>query len=230
MEGELRMNEEVLMRQTAARTQWVQRAIVLAWISVAFNLVEGGLSVAFGWADRSVSLFGFGVDSLVEVGTALLVLWRVRAEAHRHEDPAMVQRERRGVLSAGVLFLVLAAGMLLGSLDQLRGGRHPDTTVPGLIIALISLAVMAALCVSKKRIVAALDSRTLASDLACSEACMQLSAILLAGSLLDRLSPKLWWVDAVAAIALAALIVREGVSMVKAARAPEFHGGCGCSH
>lgn len=224
------MSEDVLSEQTT-RSQWVQRAIVLAWVSVAYNLVEGGLSVAFGWADHSVSLFGFGVDSLVEVGTALLVLWRMQAEAHHHhEDPAMVQRERRGVLFAGILFLVLAAGMIVGSLDQLHSGRHPDTTIPGVVIALISLTVMATLWAAKKRTVAALDSRTLASDLACTEACMQLSAILLVGSVLDRISPRLWWADAIAALVLAALIAREGLSMVKAARKPEFHGGCGCSH
>lgn len=226
------MNEEVMNEQTTlSRAQWVQRAIVLAWISVAYNLLEGGLSVAFGWAERSISLFGFGADSLVEVGTALLVLWRMQAEAHHHhEDPAMVRRERRGVMAAGVLFLVLAAGMVLGCLDQLRLGRHPETTLPGVIIAIISLAVMAALWVAKKRTVTALDSRTLASDVACTEACMQLSAILLVGSLLDRLSPRLWWADAAAGLVLAVLIAREGIAMVQAARKPEFHGGCGCAH
>lgn len=225
------MNEDVFTDRRTSRAQWVRWAITLAWISVAYNLLEGGLSVAFGWSERSVSLFGFGVDSLVEVGTALLVLWRMQAEAHHHhEDAAMIQRERRGVMTAGVLFLVLAAGMVLGSLDQLRLGRHPGTTLPGVVIAVISLAVMATLWVAKKRTVATLDSRTLASDLACTEACMQLSAILLVGGLLDRLSPRLWWADAAAGLVLAILIAREGISMVRAARKPEFHGGCGCAH
>lgn len=218
-------------QKTFSRSQWIQRAIWLAWVSVAYNLLEGGLSVAFGWSERSVSLFGFGVDSLVEVGTALLVLWRLQAEAHHHHlDPAMVQRERRGVMAAGVLFLVLAVGMAVGAIAQLYSGSHPATTLPGLIIALISLGVMAALWNAKRHTVQALDSQTLASDLACTLACMQLSSILMIGSLLYAISPRLWWVDAGAALALAGLIAREGLSLVRAAAKPEFQGGCGCAH
>lgn len=212
-----------------SRSYWVRRAISLAWISVAYNLLEGGLSVAFGWSERSVSLFGFGVDSLVEVGTALLVLWRLQAEAHHHhEDPAMVKRERKGVMTAGILFLVLAGGMAVSSIAQLRSGSHPATTLPGVLIATVSLAVMGVLWVAKRKTLEALGSQTIASDVACTEACMQLSGLLLTGSIVFRVWPSLWWADSVAALFICALIAREGIEMTRNARKPEFHGGCGC--
>ena len=208
-----------------SRTRWVRWALFLAALTVLYNLLEGGLSIGFGWAERSVALVGFGVDSLVEVGTALLVIWRLRGEHGARPDE---RRERRGVLVAGLLFLALAAGMAVGGLEQLRRGVHPATTLPGVVIALVSLAVMAALWLAKRRTVQVLDSRTLASDLTCMEACMQLSGILLAGSLAYRIAPALWWADAVAGLALAALIAREGVAMIRSARRPDFQGGCGC--
>lgn len=207
------------------RIRWERLALFLACLTVLYNLLEGGLSIGFGWAERSVALLGFGVDSLVEVGTALLVIWRLRGE---HGARSNLQLERRGVRVAGLLFLALAAGMAAGSLGQLLRGTHPATTLPGVVIALVSLAVMAALWFAKRRTVQALDSRTLASDLTCMEACMQLSGILLAGSLAYRIAPALWWTDAAAALALAALIAREGVGMIRASRQPDFQGGCGC--
>ena len=210
-----------------SRTRWVRWAMVLACLTVLYNLLEGVLSIGFGWAERSVALVGFGVDSLVEVGTALLVIWRLRAEGGpRGAD--LIRRERAGVFVAGLLFLALAGGMAVGSLDQLRRGTHPATTLPGVVIALASLTVMAALWFAKWRTVHALDSRTLASDLTCMEACMQLSGILLAGSLAYRIAPALWWTDAAAGLALAALITREGVGMIRSSRQPDFQGGCGC--
>ena len=210
-----------------SRIRWIRWALFLAWVTVLYNLLEGCLSLAFGWAERSVALVGFGVDSLVEVGTALLVIWRLRGE-HGTRPTDQLQRERRGVRVAGILFLTLAAGMAVGSVAQLWRGVHPATTLPGMIIALISLAVMAALWFAKRRTVRALDSRTLASDLTCMEACMQLSGILLVGSLAYRVAPGLWWADAVAGLALAALIAREGVAMIRSSVRPDFQGGCGC--
>jgi divalent metal cation (Fe/Co/Zn/Cd) transporter len=82
---------------------------------------------------------------------------------------------------------------------------------------------------AKRAVARALDSSTVAKDAVCSLACIKLSGVLLAGSLLYWLSPKLWWVDSAAALALALLIGREGLETVRAARRADFSGGCGCS-
>lgn len=202
---------------------WRRRAIRLALATVAYNLVEGLVAMAFGWQDHSLALFGFGADSFIEVASALLVLWNLR-------DQGSLVRERWAALRIGWLFVVLAAGIAGGALLQLAGRTHPPTTVPGLVISAVSLAFMAWLWRAKLAAAVALDSATLAADAACSLACIQLSAVLFAGSLVFLLAPALWWVDAASALVLAALIGREGQTMVRAARSATFTGGCGCGH
>ena len=202
---------------------WRRRAVRLSLATVAYNLVEGLVAMAFGWQDDSLALFGFGADSFIEVASALVVLWRLM-------DHASLARERRAALGIGGLFVLLAVGIAGGAVLQLAAGHHPPTTVPGLVISLLSLAFMAWLWRAKREAAQVLDSATLAADAACSLACIQLSGVLLAGSLVFLVAPRLWWVDAASALALAALIAREGLGMVRAARSPAFTGGCGCGH
>jgi divalent metal cation (Fe/Co/Zn/Cd) transporter len=203
---------------------WLRRARLLAWFTVGYNLLEGFVSIAFGFSDDSVALWGFGLDSLIEVASALVVLWRLKAGL----TARATERERKATLAIGILFLVLAGVVVGGSLLQLAQRHHPATTLPGLLIALASLSFMVWLWRAKGAAARALDSAALASDAACSLACIQLSGVLLAGSLVFWLLPGLWWADAVAACALALLIAKEGWSMVRAARSPGFGGGCGC--
>jgi len=202
---------------------WRRRALWLAGFTIAYNLLEGVVSMAFGWADDSVALFGFGADSFIEVASALLVLWKLL-------DHGNLARERKATLGIGRLFLGLALGIAGGAILQLTARTHPPTTVPGLVISALSLAFMVFLWRAKLRAAQALDSATVAADAACSRACIQLSVVLFAGSLLFLLAPALWWVDATAALALAVLIGREGLGMVRAARSECFTGGCGCGH
>jgi divalent metal cation (Fe/Co/Zn/Cd) transporter len=211
----------------APRDRWIGWARTLAWLTIGYNLVEGVVSVAFGAAEESVALFGFGADSFIEVGSAILVLWRLRAEA---AFPAgeRVARERRAASGIGALFVALAVGIATGAGLQLAARSHPDTTIPGVAVSLVSLSFMLFLWREKRRAASALDSRTLAGDAACSLACMKLSGVLLAGSVLFLLAPRLWWADATAAIVLALFIAREGWEMLTAARRPEFSGSCGC--
>lgn len=205
------------------REDWLKKALGLAWITVLYNLVEGGVSIGFGVDEGSVALWGFGLDSLVEVGSAALVLWRLR-DTCGHASP----RERTATLAIGALFLVLAASVVAGSGLQLWRHEHPHTTLPGVVISTASLSFMVYLWRAKLRTARVLDSATLRADAACSLACIQLSAVLLAGSLAFALAPELWWADAAAGFGLAVLIAREGLGMIQAARKPDFQGGCGC--
>ena len=209
------------------RPRWVGRAQALAIATIAYNLVEGAVAMGFGIEEGSVSLFGFGVDSLVEVASAALVLWRFRGEEELGEGLDR-DRERRATLGIGALFVLLAVGVGLGAAAQLIAGAHPATTVPGVVVGALSLSFMYALYRAKRAAARALDSRTVEKDAGCSLACFQLSAVLLAGSLVYWLAPSLWWADAVAAVGLALLIGREGVETIRAARRPDFDGGCGC--
>lgn len=197
------------------------RALTLAGVTVGWNLLEGIASVILGVKADSLSLFGFGLDSFVEVGSALMVLWRLQ---HEGGSP----RERTAAKAIGALFLLLALSVGYGAAHRLVTREAPDTALPGLVVSLLSLGFMAWLWRAKKAVAAQACSPTLAADAACSLACIQLSLVLLAGSLLTALAPGLWWADAVASLVLAALIAREGWSIRKAAAREDFAGGCGC--
>ncbi|MBI4913468.1 MAG: cation transporter [Acidobacteria bacterium] len=212
---------------SASRGEWLSYARFLALFTVLYNLAEGLVSMGFGWTDDSMALFGFGADSFIEVGSALLVLWRLRGDEDGCSG-ARLNRERKAALGIGALFVLLALGTAAGAMFHLIQRHPPGTTLPGVVVSLLSLAFMAWLWVSKRKAASALDSRTLEGDAACSLVCIQLSGVLLAGSLLYLLVPALWWADAVAALVLSAFIAREGISGIRAARRPDFTGGCGC--
>jgi divalent metal cation (Fe/Co/Zn/Cd) transporter len=204
-------------------TQWRRRALWLSGLTIAYNLAEGLVSMTFGWADDSIALFGFGADSLIEVASAVLVLWKLL-------DHGNLERERKAARGIGWLFLLLALGIAGGAILQITAQRHPPTTVPGLVISALSLSFMGFLWRAKLQAARALDSATLEADATCSLACIQLSVVLFMGSLLFLFAPALWWVDATAALGLALLIGKEGIGMIRAARSECFTGGCGCGH
>ena len=209
------------------RPEWVTYAQGLAILTIGYNLLEGLAAMGFGWADGSLALFGFGADSFIEVGSALLVLWRLRRDAGQPAI-AQVRRERKATQGIGGLLLALAVGAAGGALLQLAGHGHPATTLPGLVISLVSLSFMYFLWIEKSRAGKALDSRTVKADAACSLACIQLSGVLFGGSLAYLVFPALWWVDAAAALVLAGFIGKEGFQTLRAAGKPDFQGGCGC--
>jgi divalent metal cation (Fe/Co/Zn/Cd) transporter len=209
------------------RSAWVKRAQILAIFTIAYNLVEGVVSIGFGLEEMSWALLGFGMDSFVEVASAGLVLWRFQGSIGR-AAPLELARERRATGAIGSLFVVLALATMGGATHQLMSGSHPETTWPGLIIAALSLSFMFILWRAKLAAADALDSKVMASDAACSLACIKLSSVLLVGSVVFVALPQLWWVDGAAAWVLALLIGSEGWEMIKASSQPDFQGGCGC--
>jgi len=205
---------------------WSRRARMLAGLTIAWNVVEGLVSMGFGISEGSVALLGFGLDSWVEVGSAGVVWWKLTRPA----GCATTQKaqERTATKWISVLFLVLAGATAAGALAQLATGGHPASTLPSLVISVVSLGTMGFLWRAKRAAAVALDSRTLEMDAACSLACIQLSAVLFAGSLLYVVAPALWWADAAAAVVLAGFIAREGWEGWRAAQKADFAGGCGC--
>ncbi len=206
---------------------WPARARWLAVATMAYNALEGVVSMGFGVSEGSMALLGFGLDSWVEVGSAGVVYWKLT----RAPGCATTARERERVATRwiGRLFLALAAATAAGALLQILSGAHPESTLPGVVISLLSLSFMVFLWRAKLAAATALDSKALEMDAACSRACLQLSGVLLAGSAIYALVPALWWADAAAALALSALIGREGWEAVQSANQKEFSGGCGCS-
>ena len=205
----------------------VRRAVFLAWFTIGYNLLEGVVSIALGVKSESIALAGFGADSLIEVASAVLILWRFRGEVNVG-SAISIGRERRATFGIGILFLLLAVMTALTSFFQFQAGSHPITTLPGLIISILSLSFMYFLWSAKCNVAIQLDSASMMKDAACSLACIKLSVVLFVGSLVFVGFPTLWWADSGAALILAVLIGKEGFETVRAALHPEFSGGCGC--
>ncbi|HNW92949.1 MAG TPA: cation transporter [bacterium] len=185
-----------------------QRIWWLSLFTVAYNLVEGVVSVGFGAQDETLALFGFGIDSFVEtlsgIGIAHMV-WRMQRTAVTEHD----RFERQALRVTAVGFYVLAAGLVAGALYSLLAGAVPDNTVAGTVIAVISLAVMWWLFAEKRRLGKALNSEPILADASCTLTCIWMSCILLASSALFACCG--WgWLDAVGSLGLAWFSLREG--------------------
>ena len=193
------------------RVAMVRRGRRLEYFTVAWNAVEGLLAVAMGVIAGSISLVGFGLDSFIEVTSGSVLLWRMSVDddVHRRE-----LNERRALRVVGVCFLLLALYVLYESLADLVSKRAPEHSVPGIILACVSLVVMPLLSRAKRRVGHAMGSAAMHADAKQTEFCTYLSAILLGGLLLNALF-GLWWADPVAGIVMAPIIGKEGVDGLK---------------
>nr|WP_218848998.1 cation transporter [Nocardioides perillae] len=179
-----------------------RRAQLLAGASVAYNAVEAVVALTAGVAAGSVALVGFGLDSVVEVSSGLIVLWQFR-----HALPE--SRERAAQRLMAVSFFALAAYVSVESARALLTGADPETSPVGIGLAAASLAVMPFLSWAQRRTGRALGSSAVVADSTQTLLCTYLSAVLLAGLLLHATFG--WaWADPVAGLVIAAVAVREG--------------------
>jgi divalent metal cation (Fe/Co/Zn/Cd) transporter len=178
-----------------------RRARWLAWLTIAWNSVECVVAVGAGVAAGSIALVGFGLDSLVEVFAGSVVLWRLRGDDG--------ERERRALRLIAVSFFALAAYVVAESVRDLFVGAQSEESMVGIFLAVVSLLVMPALAVAKRRTGHALDDPVIVADSSETLLCSYLSVVLLAGLLLSGVG--LWWADPLAALVIAGLAVREGL-------------------
>ncbi len=163
------------------------------------------MALVTGWLAASIALEGFGLDSVIETISGLTVLWRFR-RPHAEDERA----ERRAVQVIGVTFLTLAAYVAYEAGTDLWYLRAPSFSLPGFILAILSLLVMPSLALAKRRTARQLESRALEADSLETFLCAYLSGTLLVGLALNGLLGW-WWADPVAALLMTILIVREGV-------------------
>jgi len=156
-------------------------AFTLSLITIFYNLAEGIISVYFGANDETLALFGFGVDSFVEVisgiGIAHMI---VRMKYSRVENRDAF--EKTALRITGTAFYLLAIGLIVGSVLNIINNVKPESTLPGIIIAVISIATMYWLMTSKLKVGKALHSDAIIADANCTKTCFYLSFILLASS------------------------------------------------
>ena len=189
------------------RTVVVRRARRLEYFTVAWNALEGLVAVIAGAVAGSICLVGFGIDSFIEVTSGGVLLWRmsVDADVQRRE-----RNERRALKIVGSCFLALAAYITYESAMDLWSKKAPEHSIPGIVLACVSLVVMPLLSRAKRRVGRALGSAAMHADAKQTEFCTYLSGILLAGLLLNALS-GFWWADPVASLIMVPIIAKEGI-------------------
>lgn len=184
-----------------------RRARRLAYVTAGYNLAEGAVAVAAGAAASSTALIGFGLDSFVEVSSALVVIWQFRSRLPE-------AREQVALRLIGLSFFALAGWVGFESVRALLGQDEAHPSPVGIGLAAASLVVMPLLVWAKRRTGRQLGSATVVADSMQTLLCTYLSAILLAGLLVNAMLG--WsWADPVAALVIAAVAVREGIEAWK---------------
>jgi divalent metal cation (Fe/Co/Zn/Cd) transporter len=194
--------EIALDRQAVAR-----RGKQLEYFTIAWNSLEGLVALVAGALAGSISLVGFGIDSFIEVTSGGVLLWRMSVDAD------VQKRERREKLSlriVGICFLALAVYVGYESISDLVGRKSPEHSIPGIILACVSLVVMPLLSRAKKKVGNDLGSAAMHADAKQTDFCVYLSAILLLGLVLNA-ALGWWWADPVSALIMVPLIAKEGV-------------------
>ncbi|TQJ59980.1 cation efflux family protein [Arthrobacter sp. SLBN-83] len=181
-----------------------RRIRLFAAATITYNVVEAIVALWAGGAADSAALIGFGLDSVIEVGSALALSWQFSAK-----DPE--RREHLTLRIIAVSFFALAAFVAADSVRSLAGGGEAQHSVPGIVIAALSLVIMPVLSWAQRRAGRELGSRTAVADSKQTLLCTYLSAVLLVGLVLNS-TLGWWWADAGAALVIAGIAVREGIN------------------
>src|SRR5678815_5952700 len=175
------MSQQVIINRTS-RADLVRRGRYLEYFTICYNSLEGLIAVAAGLVAGSIALVGFGFDSLIEVTSGAVLLWRLNADIDEE------RRERVEAISlriVGVCFVLLAIYVTYDSAKSLIKREAPHESIAGIVLAAVSLMVMPLLVRAKRKVARAINSRALMADSKQTELCTYLSAILLGGLLLN---------------------------------------------
>ena len=195
------------LTQTTVNKYWTY-ALWLALFTIFYNLAEGLISIFFGISDETLTLFGFGVDSFIEVMSGIGILAMV-LRIRPHPDTPRSQFEKTALRVTGTSFYVLAIGLGATAIYNFFSAHKPTTTLPGLIISLVSIAVMWALVLGKRKVGRTLDSAPILADANCTLVCIYMSVVLLASSLIYQLT-GFGFVDSMGALGLIYFSYSEG--------------------
>jgi divalent metal cation (Fe/Co/Zn/Cd) transporter len=201
----------VMVEAVLDRRAITDRGKRLEYFTIGWNTLEGLVAVIAGAIAGSISLVGFGIDSFIEVTSGAALLWRMSVDAEVHSRET---NERRTLRIVGICFLALAAYIAYESASDLIAKRAPEHSLPGIILAIVSLIVMPLLSRAKKKIGNKLGSAAMTADAKQAEFCTYLSAILLAGLLLNS-TFSWWWADPVAALIMVPIIAKEGIDGIQ---------------
>jgi divalent metal cation (Fe/Co/Zn/Cd) transporter len=209
------------------RTRELYRtASLLAIITIGYNILEGVVSVLMGVSDETLSLFGFGLDSFVEVISGIGI-WHMMRRLQQGGEERRDEFEQRALRITGGSFYLLAAGLVVTAGLSLWSSHRPLTTVWGIGVALVSIFSMWLLISQKMKVGKALNSAAILADAACTRACLLLSVALLMASVGYELT-GIGQLDAVGSLAIAWLSLREGKEAYAKAKGLACSCSCNC--
>ena len=196
-----------LTRKTSQASYW-QYALWLAIFTILYNIAEGLISIFFGVSDEALTLFGFGADSFIEVMSGIGILAMV-IRIRQNPDTSRSRFEITALRVTGTAFYLLVAGLGASAVYNLFTAHKPETTLPGLIISVVSIAMMWLLVAGKRKVGHALNSVPILADANCTLVCIYMSVILLISSLVYELT-GFGFVDSIGALGLIYFSFKEG--------------------
>jgi len=195
------------------------RAFQLSLFTIFYNVAEGLISVIMGYSDETLALFGFGVDSFIEVmsgiGIAVMIL-----RIGQNPDSPKKQFEINALRITGTAFYLLSAGLLAGVIINIITRHKPETTLWGIVISVISIVVMIWLMNAKKKVGMKLNSAPIISDSNCTRVCVYMSVVLLVSSLIYE-TTGFMYADTIGAAGLIYFSVSEGREAFEKAKGKE---------
>ncbi len=201
------MTEVAMTRKTIA-----ERGKRLEYFTIAWNSLEGLVAVIAGAMAGSISLVGFGVDSFIEVTSGTMLLWRMSVDA---DERGRERNEKLSLKVVGTCFVALAVYVGYESASDLLSREQPEHSIPGIVLAGVSLVVMPLLSRAKKRVGTELGSAAMHADAKQTDFCVYLSVILLVGLLLNA-GLGWWWADPLAGLIMVPIIAKEGIDGMRA--------------
>ena len=190
------------------KTRLVKRGLYLEYINVTYNIFEAIAAIIFGGLSNSIALIGFGLDSIVESLSGLVLIWRLRQ--HGKISPELEEKiERRATRFVAITFFILGAYIAYESIGKLISSEIPDPSLPGIVIAIVSLIAMPFMAWMKYKTGKQINSRALVADSKETLACAFLSVALLIGLGLNYLF-GFWQADPIVGILIVFFLFREG--------------------
>jgi divalent metal cation (Fe/Co/Zn/Cd) transporter len=189
------------------RTVLIQQAFRLEWLTVAWMVIEALVAIGSGVIAGSLTLTAFGLDSVIELFSAGVLIWRLTEELRRGEEFSR-HAERIASRSGGALLFVLAAYIVLGAAWSLWAHHGGEFSVPGFIVAAVAMPIMYVLARRKVNVARRLGSRAMRADAIESMTCGWLSLVVVVG-LVANLLLAAWWIDAVTSLGIVWFVAKE---------------------
>ena len=184
------------------------RALRLTAFTIGYNFLEGTVSILLGFQDETLALLGFGVDSFIEVISAIGIAYMI-TRIRRFPDVSRDRFEITALRITGSCFYLLTVGLVVTAVLNIVQSHQPETTFWGIVISAISIVTMWILIVLKMKVGKQLDSQPIIADAKCTKVCLYMSFLLLASSLIYELT-HLGYLDSIAALGIAYFSAKEG--------------------